>query len=143
MYSSQQLSDILRAHGYKVTPQRIAVYEELVKEKHWHPSAEALYSRLQPRFPSMSFATVYKAVDILAKVGAIEIINVGEDSFRYDANIQDHHHVICEQCGAIMDVDLKGQCTLNDCWVKEVTGYKIRARKCFLYGTCPECLKKQ
>ena len=57
MLNSEELTVVLRQNGYKVTPQRLAVYEALSKTKE-HPSAEMLFATLQPNYPSMSFATV-------------------------------------------------------------------------------------
>ena len=54
MLTSQELTNLLRERGYKVTPQRLAVYEALADET-WHPNAEMLFNKLQPKFPAMSF----------------------------------------------------------------------------------------
>ena len=69
-----------------------------------HPSAEMLYKTLRPKYPSMSFATVYKTVEILNRLHVIQILNTGEDSFRYDADISEHHHVQCTCCGKVEDL---------------------------------------
>ena len=103
MLTNSELTAILRENGYKVTPQRLAVYETLAAT-HEHPSAEMLYKTLRPKYPSMSFATVYKTVEILNRLHVIQIINTGEDSFRYDADISDHHHVQCTCCGKVEDL---------------------------------------
>ena len=111
MLNNQELTALLRQNGYKVTPQRLAVYE-------------ALANTMQPKYPSMSFATVYKTVEILNKLGLIQIINTGEDSFRYDADISEHSHVQCTVCGRVDDVP-----ALNDrslvVKVEEASGYSI------------------
>lgn len=91
MLTSQELTNLLRERGYKVTPQRLAVYEALADET-WHPNAEMLFNKLQPKFPAMSFATVYKTVEILHDINVIQILNTGEDSFRYDADVSEHYH---------------------------------------------------
>ena len=65
MLTSQELTNLLRERGYKVTPQRLAVYEALADET-WHPNAEMLFNKLQPKFPAMSFATVYKTVSSIS-----------------------------------------------------------------------------
>ena len=104
MLNSQQLSEVLRANGYKVTPQRLAVYEALAATKS-HPTAEMLFSVLQPNYPSMSFATVYKTVEILHKINVIQILNTGEDSMRYDADTSIHHHIQCISCGRVDDLN--------------------------------------
>lgn len=137
MLNSQQLSDILRSNGYKVTPQRLAVYEALAATK-THPNAEMLFSVLQPKYPSMSFATVYKTVEILDKINVIKILNTGEDSMRYDADVSIHHHIQCTECGCVddlMDVDSSGL-------VKEaesLSGYDIKGHQFYFFGVCPRC----
>lgn len=139
MLNSQQLSDVLRANGYKVTPQRLAVYEALASMK-THPNAEMLYSVLHPKYPFMSFATVYKTVEILDKIKVIKILNTGEDSMRYDADISIHHHIQCKVCGSVddlMDVDSSGL-------VKEaekLSGYDIEGHQFYFFGVCPRCKK--
>lgn len=137
MLTNQELTAILRDNGYKVTPQRLAVYETLAKA-HNHPTAEQLYSKLQPRFPSMSFATVYKTVEILNNIKVIQIINTGEDSFRYDADVSVHHHVQCRVCGAVRDVTaLDTRRLVKD--VERKSGYDIESHQFFFYGVCADC----
>ena len=81
----QEVTTLLREKGFKVTPQRLAVYDVLCHTKA-HPTADMIYGELQPTYPTMSLATVYKTLDILSKVGLVQVLNVGEESFRYDAN---------------------------------------------------------
>ena len=63
MMDMQSVADILRSHGFKVTPQRLAVYDALQNTTE-HPNAEMLYNMLLPRYPAMSLATVYKTMEI-------------------------------------------------------------------------------
>lgn len=141
MLTSQELTNMLRKHGYKVTPQRLAVYEALADET-WHPNAEMLYKKLQPKFPAMSFATVYKSIEILHAINVIRILNIGEDSYRYDAKVQEHYHLCCLKCGRIDDIvideKLKEQLTAL---AESESGYDISSRKFFFYGVCPHCRK--
>ena len=129
MLNNQELTALLRQNGYKVTPQRLAVYEALANTKQ-HPSAEMLFGTLQPKYPSMSFATVYKTVEILNKLGLIQIINTGEDS-----------HVQCTVCGRVDDVP-----ALNDrslvVKVEEASGYSIDKHQFYFFGVCEKCRKK-
>lgn len=140
MLNNQELTNILRSNGYKVTPQRLAVYEALAST-HSHPSAEMLYNELRPKYPSMSFATVYKTVEILNKINVIQILNTGEDSFRYDADTSVHHHVQCTECGAVDDVmALNSEGLVADAESK--SGYEISSHQCYFFGVCPRCRKK-
>ena len=142
MLTSQELTALLRDHGYKVTPQRLAVYEAL-SEKPWHPNAEMLYSKLQPKYPAMSFATVYKTVELLRDIKAIQILNTGEDSYRYDANMHEHYHLCCLECGDIRDVpmDKAMREQLNNL-AKEQNDYLITGGQFYFYGLCPTCRKQ-
>lgn len=138
MLNNQELATILRDNGYKVTPQRIAVYEALADET-WHPSAEMLYRKLQPKFPAMSFATVYKTVEILYKIRVIQVLNTGEDSFRYDADISEHFHLRCLKCGAVEDAFLADKVQQLTAQVEEASGYSISGRQFYFFGECPRC----
>ena len=62
------IAEVLRQNGYKVTPQRLAVYA-VIEHNPTHPNAEVIYRELQPQYPSMSLATVYKTMEIFAKIG--------------------------------------------------------------------------
>lgn len=139
MLTSQELTVLLREHGYKVTPQRLAVYEALAEEM-WHPNAEMLYNKLQPRFPAMSFATVYKTVEILNAIHVIRILNTGEDSYRYDANLTEHHHLRCLKCGSVTDAygsEAAAQQVLEE--VSRRSGYELKFHRFYFYGICPKC----
>ena len=140
MLTNQELTALLRNHGYKVTPQRLAVYEALA-EKSWHPNAEMLYNKLQPKYPAMSFATVYKTVEILRDIEAIQIINTGEDSYRYDAETVSHPHIRCVVCNRVDDVfDVNDEDLLEAAAAK--SGYEVTGRQLYFFGRCPECRKK-
>ena len=137
---NSELTAILRENGFKVTPQRLAVYETLAAT-HEHPSAEMLYKTLRPKYPSMSFATVYKTVEILNRLHVIQILNTGEDSFRYDADISEHHHVQCTCCGKVEDlfnVDDSGIMAQAE----KQSGYKLSGHQFYFYGICEDCRKK-
>jgi len=72
------IAQILRSQGFKVTPQRIAIYDAL-RGHHDHPTAEMLYHTLRPEHPSMSLATVYKTMEIFEKIGLVKILEVGDE----------------------------------------------------------------
>jgi Fur family peroxide stress response transcriptional regulator len=131
----------LKEKGYKVTPQRIAVYDILKNTKE-HPSVDMLYSKLQPVYPTMSLATVYKSLEVFKELGLVQELNVGEDKFRYDARVNQHPHITCMDCGKVEDVDdemlfdLVGQ-------VEGKTGYKMVSQQLYFFGYCPCCKHEQ
>ena len=121
----------------KLTPQRLAVYQYL-KSTTEHPSAESIYKALQPNYPTMSLATVYKTLKTLVEIDLIQEINVGEGNFRYDGNCKEHWHNQCVNCGTVEDLHDVDFSSLNKI-VEENTHYKVKWNKLFFYGLCKDC----
>lgn len=139
MYNNVELAKILRSNGCKVTPQRLAVYEMLSNTTE-HPTAETIYKQVKPLYPTMSFATVYKSLEILSKLNIIQVLNTGEDSYRYDANIEEHAHIVCTKCGKVADVKPLPSREIVDA-VEEDTKFQVQGKQFYFYGICPECQK--
>ena len=137
MLTLGEVTDILRQNRKKVTPQRLAVYSVLASSKE-HPTAEALYKELRPNYPTMSLATVYKSLDAFCEIGIVRELNVGEEAFRYDADISAHPHVRCIACDKVSDVPIASLPSL-DKNVSAVTGYRIVSQQMYFFGYCPEC----
>ncbi len=135
------LTKMLRDKGFKVTPQRLAIYNILVKTKE-HPNAEMIFNQLQPHYPTMSLATVYKTVEILQEIGLVQILNVGEDSFRYDAITDDHAHIRCTQCNRIEDLcEMKADGLVEE--AARASSYEITGQQFYFFGVCPLCQGKK
>jgi Fe2+ or Zn2+ uptake regulation protein len=103
--ATAMIRDLKRA-GLKLTPQRIAIVK-LFAEDESHPTAQDLFERLRPEFPTMSFATVYNTLDALAKAGLAGLVRIpGKrgDAARFDPNTSAHHHAVCDGCGAVLDI---------------------------------------
>ena len=137
---SKNITELLRGNGFKVTPQRLAVYEVLANTKE-HPNAEMIFNSLQATYPTMSLATVYKTIDILNEIGLVQILNAGEDSFRYDADMSNHAHVRCVECGRVDDVfDLDAAKVTRE--IEVGTRYHLTGQQFYFYGICPDCQTK-
>lgn len=140
MLDNKRVTELLRQKGFKVTLQRLAIYNALCNTKS-HPNAEMIYNKLQPYYPTMSLATIYKTVDILHEIGLINILNIGEDSFRYDARTDSHAHVCCTECGRVDDVSIDlGSCMKE---AEDKTSYDLNRHQLYFYGLCPECRAKK
>ena len=140
MYTASELAKILRDNGCKVTPQRLAVYDMLSHPTE-HPTAEMIYQKVKEQYPTMSFATVYKSVEIFSKLGVIQVLNTGEDSFRYDAKTSEHPHIKCTKCGRVNDVSHLDARAVESL-VENETGFKVNGHQFYFYGICPDCQKK-
>jgi len=133
----------LKDKGVSLTPQRMAIAEFLNKTKD-HPTADEIHRSIQVKYPTMSLATVYSALELLKELGEIQELSIRKRGKAcFDPNPDIHHHLLCRKCGKIlsMEFDYPRTCpiiardTINGCKIEEVQAY--------LYGICSECLKKE
>jgi len=133
----QKAVDTLKRSGVRITPQRHAVLEYLLTSMS-HPTADEIYKALEQKFPNMSVATVYNNLRILREIGLVRELTYGDDSSRFDSNMRDHYHIICENCGKIVDFHYP---TLDEIesLAEKVSGFSISHHRMELYGKCEEC----
>lgn len=134
-----EIAEVLRKNGYKVTPQRLAVYEA-INHNPTHPNAEAIYKILQPNYPSMSLATVYKTMEIFAKIGVVQVLQCAEDAHRYDYNTTPHAHIRCEKCNCVIDIDMDQEELRQQ--AAEQSGFVVNGVSISFVGICLECREK-
>ncbi|MBO2945506.1 peroxide-responsive transcriptional repressor PerR [Paenibacillus sp. F411] len=139
--SVQHALEQLKATGVRITPQRHAILSYLV-ESMCHPTADDIYRALEPKFPSMSVATVYNNLKMFIEAGMVRELTYGDNSSRFDANVSDHYHVICECCGKIEDFSYP---TLSDVehQAEKNTGFQVKGHRMELYGVCTCCQQMQ
>ena len=99
----ERFAERCRAAGLVLTPQRLAVFRQLVADRD-HPTVEALHGALRRELPTLSLATVYKTLGTLARIGAVRRVSGGGAGSRWDAPQESHHHLVCIGCGGVTDV---------------------------------------
>ncbi|WP_055105205.1 Fur family transcriptional regulator [Paenibacillus ihumii] len=136
----QHALDQLKINGVRITPQRHAILTFLM-ESMGHPTADEIYRALAPRFPNMSVATVYNNLKMFIEAGMVRELTYGDNSSRFDADVSNHYHVICEKCGKIKDFTYS---SLEDVEQKaeEMTGFQVHGHRMELYGVCGDCRKQ-
>ncbi len=132
----KELSEGLRQEGYRFTRQRQIILEEVREQQH-HPSAKEVYDAVKVRLPHISLGTVYRGLSVLVELGLIRKVEHGEYA-RFDANLTDHHHLICTGCDRLLDVDAPLSEPLNTQQFK-ARGFEVKGYKLELYGLCPTC----
>lgn len=98
----EDISRKIEEKGLKVTPQRIAIFEAILKLNN-HPSAENIIDFIRKSHPNISTATVYKVLDALTESGLIKRVKTEKDIMRYDAILENHHHLYCSESDRIED----------------------------------------
>lgn len=103
-----------------------------------HPTAEIIYKEVRKEFPNISLGTVYRNLTLLCDIGEIQKISCGDGHEHFDGNITAHGHVVCEQCGAIEDVELDDMSFLNTLAMNQYPG-EVRRHMIYFYGICNNC----
>src|SRR5690625_3469740 len=133
----QKAVDTLKKSGVRITPQRHAVLEYLMNSMS-HPTADEIYKALEGKFPNMSVATVYNNLRVLREVGLVRELTYGDTSSRFEPNMSDHYHVICNSCGKIVDFQYP---VLNEVesLAEQITDFDVSHHRLEIYGVCKEC----
>ena len=131
-------ADVLRQRGLRVTGQRLAVLRAVSGEP--HVTADAVADTVRAELGSISLQAVYAVLGVLVDVGLVRRIQPAGSPARFEARVSDnHHHVICRDCGRAADVDCAvgyAPCltAAND------RGYEIDEAEVIYWGRCPECV---
>lgn len=125
----------LQAKGLKVTPQRVAIYEAIVKLKN-HPTAENVIEYIKSNHPNISIGTVYKVLDFLVENELLEKVKSERDIMRYDAVLSNHHHLYCSETDRIEDYeDEKLSKIINEYFKKnKIKHFKVQDIKLQITG---------
>ncbi|KPC77177.1 Fur family transcriptional regulator [Laceyella sacchari] len=129
--------ELLKGIGVRMTPQRYAILSFLYSTMN-HPTADEIYKSLEGNFPNMSVATVYNNLRVFKEAGLVRELTYGDASSRFDANMMDHYHVICRECGKITDFDHPPLFQMEE-RAAESTGYQVESHRMEIYGLCPDC----
>jgi Fur family transcriptional regulator, ferric uptake regulator len=136
-------SEFIAHQQLKMTPQRRRILEVFLTGQ-GHVTSEELYQKVKRDSPSIGQATVYRTLRLLADAGLAKAVEFGDGVVRYEILYgQTHHdHLICEQCGANVEVVDPSIERLQE-EVASRHGFALTGHKLYLYGICPECLKKR
>lgn len=127
----------LKSTGVRMTPQRHAILSFLL-DAHTHPTVDEIYRALEKKFPSMSVATIYNNLKVFLEAGLVRELTYGDGASRFDADMSDHYHAICQKCGKIEDFEYAPLLEIERAAAKE-TGYRVHGHRMEVYGVCAEC----
>ncbi len=126
--------------GYRLTPQRIMILSA-IEDSDDHISAEEIYTQTVAKYPQVNISTVYRTLELLKRLGLVTETDLGGGRVRYhSAEKGHHHHLVCQECGAIIDLDESVLSSLKDTLLRE---YKFIAdlRHLAIFGCCVDCGK--
>lgn len=133
-------ADLLRAADLRVTAPRLAVLAEV--EAHQHATAESIRQAVRDRLGTVSTQAVYDVLGALTRARILRRIEPSGSAGRYELYRGDnHHHVVCRDCGAIHDVP----CATGEApclTASDDHGFDIEAAEVIFWGTCSACQAK-
>ncbi len=128
--------------GYRLTEARRSI-ADLIAARKGHFTAADLVADARKRRLGIGRATIFRTLDVLADLHAVERLDLptGEHAYVACEPVHHHHHVVCSNCGASRDVDDAGwRAVVGE--IEEQTGYRIDDHRLELFGRCPACERR-
>ena len=138
MEQSRDIASVLSEQGYRLTPQRLMILSA-VENSDDHISAEEIHAQIIAKYPNVNISTVYRTLELLKRLGLVTETDLGEGRVRYHpADKGHHHHLVCQECGAIIDLDESLLYPLKSALLQE---YRFSAdlRHLAIFGRCANC----
>lgn len=136
----EQFEQACRRGGLALTMQRRLIYETLL-DRQDHPTAEAVRERVRRRIPNVSLTTVYRVLEALEKAGAVVRLGHPGAPVRFEARVARHHHLVCQECGILIDITDRA---LDDLRPPDVGSLGFEVRECCVHfrGLCRRCRQR-
>ena len=138
MTCSMEYAPQLRAQGLRMTPQRMAILHVL-RHTGGHLSPTQVYDMARKEYPRLTEPTVYRTLEELAERQFLLAAHVGGGKIVYElAENHNHHHLICRECHAEIQID---HTTLEKLFseLESSSGYRFIDSHVTFFGLCPEC----
>ena len=134
-----QWTDFLRRKSLKTTHQREAIVDIFLRTK-GHVSVDELLADVRKKHPKVGYATVYRTLRLLSDSGLAASRQFGDGHTRYEVggDTEHHDHLICEQCGYIIEFHNEELERLQDQIADDLGGFSVQRHRHELYGLCPK-----
>ncbi|MBD2434373.1 MULTISPECIES: Fur family transcriptional regulator [Fischerella] len=142
VYTASSLKAELNDRGWRLTPQRetiLHIFQDLPQGEHL--SAEDLYHRLETDGEGISLSTIYRTLKLMARMGILRELELGEGHKHYELNQpypHHHHHLICVRCNTT--IEFKNDSILKiGAKTAQKEGYQLLDCQLTIHAVCPKC----
>lgn len=128
----------LRAHGYRITPQRQLVLEAVEVLRHGTP--EEILAEVQRTATGVNLSTIYRTLEVLEEVGLVTHAHIGHGAPTYHAVDEHVHiHLVCDRCSKVqsIDADIAEGFAAR---LREERGFETDIAHVSIHGICSDCL---
>ena len=124
----------------KYSRQREAI-KNFLMTRHDHPTADVVYSSVRTEFPNISLGTVYRNLTLLADLGEIARLRVGDGVDHFGADTHRHYHFVCHACSSLTDLETAGIDHVLEAASRHFDCL-VQGHVTYFYGLCPHCMQK-
>ena len=140
MKTAGKIIDKLSERGYRLTPQRMLVLAA-IENSDDHISADEIYAEVVKKYPHVNISTVYRTLELLNRLDLVTETDLGGGRVRYHpADKGHHHHLVCQECGKIIDLDESVLLSLEKVLLGEYN-FSADLRHLAIFGRCADCRK--
>ena len=134
----KSLTELLKNHQLKVTPQRLKIIKIL--KEYGHLNIDELYNKMLKEFPSVSLATIYKNINQMIDNKIIQEVKLPQTKSVYELIKEPHLHMICNVCLKVEDIIIETDKIVEK--AEKISNYKVEDSFITLRGICPSCQNK-
>lgn len=136
MSTMNNFEDRLKEVNLQVTPARLATFQ--LFQLHDQPlDAQAVIDNLQKEL-DVDRVTVFRILNAFVKKGLLRKLEFGEGKARYELNAEEHHHLVCLNCGRIQDVE-HHEVPSQDEEIYRTKGFLVKSHNVEFFGFCSNC----
>lgn len=137
MSCSEEYAPQLRARGYRMTPQRLAILHVLHHSGR-HLTPAEVYEQAHQELTGLTETTVYRTLEFLADNGLARPALMGNGHLVYEIARHEHHHLVCRNCGKEFEVEHSLLKTMYQ-RLETTSGFKLTDSHMTFFGLCPDC----
>ncbi|NBU32392.1 MAG: transcriptional repressor [Actinobacteria bacterium] len=137
---SRDWDEVLREHGYRITPQRQLVLEAVNALGHATP--ETLLAEVQKTAGAVNLSTIYRTLEVLEQVGLVTHAHIGHGPPTYHSVDEDPHiHLVCDTCSSVDSIPAESA-TLFVQLLRDQVGFETDVAHVSVHGQCADCVKR-
>jgi Fur family ferric uptake transcriptional regulator len=138
MSHHDKIMEALQGIGYRLTPQRMMILEAIA-DSDGHISAEEIHEKVRAAYPYLDISTVYRTLDLLKTLHLVSETDMGRGHAQYELLTKGlHHHLICSECGRILDVENSFLDPLRRS-IEEKYDFHAEIEHLAIFGICGDC----